>query len=370
MVRRGDGELVNPANMMPPANQDRAEDQHAALSTDRVASTIPRGGDCEEKWVYPSQQMFYNALQRKGKAEGVDESSMASVVAIHNNMNERAWKEVVEWEQRHGADGADPQLVRFQGRPDELTPKARLKMALGLAQRPFDRHDWVVDRRGKEVRYVIDYYDVASKRDQDRMPQLHDLNSVPSIEMDVRPALDSVGSIVDRLAAFGNSCADAVNAKINTERSPSLAVSDGAPHAASAAASMPQTQSSASSTSGGPSSGGSGADAGTGGDGGGTPASTPSIASRILNPDAVRDRCADRMAALAECDSETACAAAHIGLTMCIAQQVCQDEANAFAQLKGTTDGAAAAERYARVDECVLRWAQQGAASAVGEAFD
>ena len=24
---------------------------------------------------------------------------------------------------------------------------------------PFDRHDWTVDRCGKEVRYCIDYYD-------------------------------------------------------------------------------------------------------------------------------------------------------------------------------------------------------------------
>ena len=24
---------------------------------------------------------------------------------------------------------------------------------------PFDRHDWIVDRCGKHVRYIIDYYD-------------------------------------------------------------------------------------------------------------------------------------------------------------------------------------------------------------------
>ncbi len=24
---------------------------------------------------------------------------------------------------------------------------------------PFDRHDWIVDRCGKDVRYIIDYYD-------------------------------------------------------------------------------------------------------------------------------------------------------------------------------------------------------------------
>lgn len=37
------------------------------------------------------------------------------------------------------------------------SPLAWLRQAAGgLA--PFDRHDWVVDRCGKEVRYVIDFY--------------------------------------------------------------------------------------------------------------------------------------------------------------------------------------------------------------------
>ena len=34
-------------------------------------------------------------------------------------------------------------------------------------QLPFDRHDWIVDRNGKEVRYVIDYYDVGEPVDKD-----------------------------------------------------------------------------------------------------------------------------------------------------------------------------------------------------------
>eukprot|EP00965_Chrysotila_dentata_P222482 6193001-Pleurochrysis_carterae.AAC.4 len=38
--------------------------------------------------------MFYNALLRKGKGEGVQEKDMNAVVAIHNNMNERGWMQV------------------------------------------------------------------------------------------------------------------------------------------------------------------------------------------------------------------------------------------------------------------------------------
>ena len=37
------------------------------------------------------------------------------------------------------------------------SPLARLQSLVG-GQRPFDRHDWVVNRCGEEVRYVIDFY--------------------------------------------------------------------------------------------------------------------------------------------------------------------------------------------------------------------
>eukprot|EP00955_Chlamydomonas_euryale_P068665 360194-Chlamydomonas_euryale.AAC.10 len=43
-----------------------------------------------------------------------------------------------------------PKLKRFRGRPAEYSPKARLLNTLGFAL-PFDRHDWIVDRCGKEV---------------------------------------------------------------------------------------------------------------------------------------------------------------------------------------------------------------------------
>ena len=45
--------------------------------------------------------MFYNALKRKGKGDDVEEADMKMIVAIHNGMNERAWKDVLEWEKAH-----------------------------------------------------------------------------------------------------------------------------------------------------------------------------------------------------------------------------------------------------------------------------
>lgn len=53
---------------------------------------------------------------------------------------------------------------------------------------PFDRHDWIVDRCGKEVRYVIDYYDGEINQDTYQFSIL-----------DVRPAFDSLGAVWDRM---------------------------------------------------------------------------------------------------------------------------------------------------------------------------
>ena len=53
---------------------------------------------------------------------------------------------------------------------------------------PFDRHDWIVDRCGKDVRYVIDYYDGGSVDAKYKFAIL-----------DVRPAMDSWENVWDRM---------------------------------------------------------------------------------------------------------------------------------------------------------------------------
>ena len=312
---------LNPLNRMPatPAQQP-AEGQSGALATDRVTSTIPNG-DGEDKWVYPSPQMFYNALVKKGKGGGVKEADMESVVAIHNNMNEVTWKQVLEWEDLHGAECKLPRkLVRFVGRPDELTPKATLKYYLGLASKPFDRHDWTVDRCGAHVRYIIDYYDVAEKRSEDRVPSLHEEGAVPSIYCDVRPAGDTVGQLLDRARMMlpGAPALDGTSSK-----------QPGQSHAAESASSA--SAAAAASSSG-------------------------SSADSVVE---VQNACADRFTALQACGSEQACAQAHIGLMLCIAQRVCATEADAFTALRGRSDAASAAEaeaRFGQLEACVSKW--------------
>lgn len=53
---------------------------------------------------------------------------------------------------------------------------------------PFDRHDWIIDRCGKDVRYVIDYYDSGMVGPDHKFAIL-----------DVRPAMDSWQNVWDRM---------------------------------------------------------------------------------------------------------------------------------------------------------------------------
>jgi hypothetical protein len=52
-------------------------------------------------------------------------------VAIHNAVNEQGWAEVLRWERLHGSECSEPRLFKFQGRPNDLSPKARLGMMFG-----------------------------------------------------------------------------------------------------------------------------------------------------------------------------------------------------------------------------------------------
>ncbi|PIL25019.1 hypothetical protein GSI_12907 [Ganoderma sinense ZZ0214-1] len=189
------GAELNPLNQMPALSQQPAEQQLAALPTDRETSSIPRdeGGS---KWEYPSPQQFYNALVRKGWE--TPEEHVETMVQIHNWLNEQAWEEILRWERKENPHAVEPQLARFKGRPGELSPKARFWLFAGWllpsrfnTEPPFDRHDWIVRRQGgQEVRYVIDYYSAPPEPD-----------GSPVFSLDVRPALDSVGSIKQRIQA-------------------------------------------------------------------------------------------------------------------------------------------------------------------------
>ena len=176
---------------------------------------------------------MYNAMLRKGYAD-TPEDAVESMVAVHNFLNEGAWAEIIEWERRFGqgllrgweecaqgedgsitgamiapshqaqADTQEPRLLRFMGRADATTPKARMLQVLGWlapsqygGSPPFDRHDWYVERPGvngatREVRYVIDYYAAPPEP-----------TGEPVFYLDIRPAVDGPTAAAERLIRWG-----------------------------------------------------------------------------------------------------------------------------------------------------------------------
>ena len=148
---------LNPLNYMPSLSQERSSQQTRALPTSRSTSSIPRG-DTNANWEYPSPQQMYNAMLRKGY-DNTPEDAVESMVAVHNFLNEGAWNEIEAWEARfsggllegwracrRGEEGWEemvlngtwrprddnaPKLLRFMGRPSDMTPKARMLNWMG-----------------------------------------------------------------------------------------------------------------------------------------------------------------------------------------------------------------------------------------------
>ena len=129
----GDKDEIDHRNMMPPANQQPSPGQPFPLSTDREKSSIPNP-HTGDTWVYPSQQMFWNAMKRKGWQWGKDDISagdMEHIIKIHNANNEAAWHEVLQWENMHSQECGKPQLKSFGGKAKDFSPRARLRGLMG-----------------------------------------------------------------------------------------------------------------------------------------------------------------------------------------------------------------------------------------------
>lgn len=180
------------------------------LALDREISTIPRadptlptttpnpsskpanheretGADSRSgNWIYPSEKMFFEAMKRKNFSPQA--TDMATIVPIHNAVNERAWKEIKEWESRFSwsrqanKDCGGPRLHSFSGDSQKLSPRARWNGLLGY-QAPFDRHDWVVERcDGQGIEYIIDFYSGRNEGKEGKGLNFY---------LDVRPKLNS-----------------------------------------------------------------------------------------------------------------------------------------------------------------------------------
>ncbi|GAV53702.1 hypothetical protein ZYGR_0AK02040 [Zygosaccharomyces rouxii] len=207
---------LNPLNNMPVfLSASKQQGQKLDLPTERTISSIPKGDNANENWEYPSPQQMYNAMLRKGKidpntGEEIPEDAVESMVQVHNFLNEGCWQEVLEWEKPHTQEThLEPKLLKFTGKPGQLTPRARYYGILSKlfpnyfeGEPPFDRHDWLVLRADpmsadpenpgyRKIRYVIDFY--GGPDDQDGMPTFH---------LDVRPALDNITNVRDRFRHY------------------------------------------------------------------------------------------------------------------------------------------------------------------------
>lgn len=75
---------------MPPPNQVPAPDQPFDLSISREESMIPRHGT-EKHWVYPSEQMFWNAMLRKGSVHSMWLPYFSSSPDVCRNVADMFW---------------------------------------------------------------------------------------------------------------------------------------------------------------------------------------------------------------------------------------------------------------------------------------
>lgn len=130
-------EDINPYNMMPPANQNPAPGQPFPLPKERQVSSIPKVTEDGKPdfWLYPSAQMFWNAMLRKGwrwEKDDLSQKDMEHIIKIHNANNEQAWKEVLKWEALHYKDCQQPKLKSFGGKASDYSPRALFRhYALG-----------------------------------------------------------------------------------------------------------------------------------------------------------------------------------------------------------------------------------------------
>ncbi|UKJ90683.2 cytochrome C-type heme lyase [Theileria orientalis] len=175
--------VVNQDNNMP--NLPNEPINGVNLDTKREVSSIPRAG-YNQNWVYPSVMQFYNALVLKDKVND-DTRYMSEAVKAHNEVNEISWNSILKWEKLHEKECKNPTLRRFVGRYNKHSPKSILRRIFTRYEKPFDRHDWYIDRCGKEVRYILDYYDDPKS------------SNYSQVYVDVRPALDNWRNLYDRI---------------------------------------------------------------------------------------------------------------------------------------------------------------------------
>lgn len=171
----------------PPSSPDNSSSSTHSPNAEQDPETSASG-----HWIYPSEAQFFAAMRRK--SHNPSPLDMKTIVPIHNAVNEKAWHEILKWESGRGGERCGgPKLISFRGDSTKLTPRARWNVLLGY-QGPFDRHDWVVDRCGVKIEYVIDFYQGKAAAPERGQPL--------SFYLDVRPKLNSWEGLKMRVERF------------------------------------------------------------------------------------------------------------------------------------------------------------------------
>lgn len=219
-----DREVSTIPRAIDPTSQKAPEASPSPYSTSAASHGTPSNAEAETghdkttgNWIYPSERQFFEALMRKGNTPGSTTSaselatSVASIIPIHNAVNERAWHQILQWESRAPVSDpgstkcGGPRLYSFRGLgtdPQFLSPRARLNNLMGY-QLPFDRHDWVVERCGGErVEYVIDFYQGKSGGSGNGGLAANAGPGKLSFYLDVRPKLNTLEGCRMRFSRF------------------------------------------------------------------------------------------------------------------------------------------------------------------------
>ncbi|MES1913039.1 MAG: hypothetical protein MHM6MM_005272 [Cercozoa sp. M6MM] len=172
-----------PADLSPAELQEEIAEHEEYIPEAKIPAT-GRGNSADgQSWENPSASQLFRALRRRGK--DVESSDAASVANAHEVVTQMTWDGIMQFEDMHKDECAEPKLARFQGTAFSLSAllgicpcdwmhagmwghtsiyeriadlKARFVYGHTEGIKSFDRHDWWVDRCGREVRYIIDYY--------------------------------------------------------------------------------------------------------------------------------------------------------------------------------------------------------------------
>ena len=131
------------------------------------------------EWLNPSPNALFRALRRASKP--IEAADAVDVSRVHDAVTANTWACIEEYEGEHrGACKEGATLARFYGMDGIYSYKAQFVHRVLGGPLPFDRHDWVVDRCGKEVRYVIDYYSVEEANEEGEVEVSYSIDARPA----------------------------------------------------------------------------------------------------------------------------------------------------------------------------------------------